>query len=361
MLPFFTDDCGNPSSPHGRGRRAADALNDARHTVARCIGADEREIVFTSGATESNNLAILGTAAARGDNNGGIVISAVEHHSVTAPAAYRRRQGQPLQRLPVDGAGVVDLAALDTALRQPTLLVSVMAANNETGVLHPVADITRAAHSSGAIVHTDATQAIGKIPVDVDDLGVDLLSLSGHKFGGPKGIGALYVRRGCRLEPIIHGGSQQRGRRAGTENVPLIAGLARAIAAAVGDREAKAARMIDLRDRLEEGLRRDIGGVTVHGAAAARLPNIASIGFDSIEAEPAVISLDRRGIACSAGSACTSGVMEASHVLAAMGVEPSLARGSLRFSLGPDTSAGDIDYTVAAVREVVAHLRRRRR
>jgi cysteine desulfurase len=340
---------GNASSIHYFGQAAKQRLEAARREIAGVIGCKAREIVFTSGGTESDNLAIFGLARGR---NAHVITSSIEHPAVLNACAQLEREGCSVTYLPVCGDGVVDPADVRRALRPETVLITVMHANNETGTLQPLEEISRIAREAGVVFHSDGVQTAGRISVRVGDLGVDLLSVGGHKFGAPKGTGALYVRQGVDLRPILFGGHHERDRRAGTENVPGAVALARAMSLG-NDWSGLAA----LRDRLERGILDRVPAAHVNGAAATRLPNTSSIRFDGIEGEAMVIGLDLRGFAVSSGSACSSGVVEPSHVLLAMGQSPEAARSGVRFSLGPENTAGQVDSLVDAVVESVAHLR----
>ncbi|MEZ5316997.1 MAG: cysteine desulfurase family protein [Vicinamibacterales bacterium] len=349
---------GNASSVHAYGQQAKAIVDDARGDVAALIGASPAEIVFTSGGTESDNAAIRGAAEALAPaGRRHLITTAIEHEAVLQTMRAMARAGWRLTVLPVDASGVVDPAALAGAISAETALVSVMHANNEVGTIQPVAELAAIARAHGALVHTDAVQSAGKIPVSVAALGVDLLSVSGHKFGAPKGVGALWIRRGVRLVPFMTGGRQERNRRAGTENVPAIAGLGVAARRARTVVEAGTATMAALRDRLEHGILAAVPDAAVNGRADARVPNTTNISFDGVEAESLLIALDLEGIAVSTGSACSSGTLEASHVLSAMGLPAPRTRNSLRFSLGPGTTADEIDAVLAALPRLVARLR----
>lgn len=350
---------GNPSSVHAYGQEAKTALDDARSAVARLIGARPAEIVFTSGGTEADNLAIRGVAESCDEGRRGhFVASAIEHEAVLRTLKALDRTGRSTALAGVDPRGVVTPERLDEALNDETALVSVMHANNEIGTIQPVAELAALARERGALVHTDAVQSVGKIPVDVRDLGVDMLSLSGHKFNGPKGAGALWVRRGTRLHAQLTGGRQERNRRAGTENLPAIVGLGAAARRLLERPPSEAAADVTaLRDRLEAGILAAVPGTTVNGGGAARVGNTSNISFDGVEAESLLIALDLEGIAVSTGSACSSGTLEPSHVLKAMGLPPHRVQNSLRFSLGIGNTAADVDRVVAVLPAAVNRLR----
>jgi len=357
---------GNASSIHAFGQRAKALLDEARTAVARLIGGDPSEIVFTSGGTESDNLAVRGVAESpRDDARPAVITTAIEHEAVLNAVKALGRRGWPVTILPAGPGGVVSVAdlaeALDARSDGPPALVSVMLVNNELGTVQPVKALAAMARARGVAFHTDAVQAVGRIPVSVRDLGVDLLSMAGHKFGAPKGVGALWVRRGFTLQPQSIGGRQERGRRAGTENTPSIEGLRVAAERALRLLPAETIRQTALRDRLERGIIDTVPGTTVNGDAAARVPNTANISFEGVEGESLVIGLDLEGIAVSTGSACSSGTLEPSHVLRAIGLTPSRVESAVRFSLGPDTTDAEIDRVLEAVPAVVSRLRARGR
>lgn len=350
--------CGNASSIHHFGQTARQRLEGARREIATRIGCDAKEIVFTSGGTESDNLAILGVARRAMAGAGGrvkkhVVTSTIEHPAVLNACTQLEREGAEVTYVPAGPDGIVLPGELKRALRPSTALITIMHANNETGAIQPVREMAELARASGAVFHSDGVQVAGRIPVDVRELGVDLYSISGHKFGAPKGIGALYVRKGISLDAILFGGHHERDRRAGTENVPGAAALARA--ASLG---ADWTVTAGLRDRLERGILERIPGAFVNGSTEKRLPNTTSIRFDGVEGEAIVIALDLRGYAISSGSACSSGAVEPSHVLLAMGLKPEEARSSVRFSLGPENTEAEVDGLIEAVEASVAHLRR---
>lgn len=356
MLPYFTEHWGNPSSIYAAGRRARQALDESRETIARAIGAKPREIVFTSGGTESDNLAVKGIAWAASARGRHIVTSSIEHHAVLHTCQVLERSGFEVTYLPVDRWGRVDPDEVAAAIGEHTILVTIMAASNEVGTVQPVAEIGAICRERRVPFHTDAVQAAGTLPLDVNQLGVDLLSVGAHKLYGPKGIGALFVRQGTHLLPQQQGGAQERQRRAGTENVPLAVGFARAIELVASDREAENARQAALRDRLIAGLLA-IGDVELTGHPTDRLPNSASVVIDGVEGGDLVAALDVAGIAASTGSACTSGSLEPSHVLLAMGIAPQLAHGSLRLTVGRGTTEDDVERTLGATNEAVTRLR----
>jgi len=352
------DQFGNASSLHHFGQQAKAAIDEARSAVAALINADPSEIVFTSGGTESDNFAIRGAAdALEPTGRRHLVASAIEHEAVLNTLKALGRRGWRTTLLPVEQSGIVSPDRLRELLTDDTALVSVMHANNEIGTLQPVAELAAIAHERGALMHTDAVQSTGKIPVDARALGVDLLSLSAHKFDGPKGAGVLWIKRGTRMQPILTGGKQERTRRAGTENVPALVGLGVAARLAAMKMSAEAARVGALRDRLEEGILRSVGGTSVNGARASRVPNTTNISFDHVEAESLLIALDLEGVAVSTGSACSSGTLEPSHVLRAMGFSAHRSQNSLRFSLGMFSTDEEVDRVVSLLPAIVEKLR----
>ena len=358
MAAALRDQFGNPSSVHHFGQMAKAALDDARSAAAALVGGDPSEIVFTSSGTESDNFAIRGVAEAlEVTGRRHLIASAIEHEAVLNTFKALARRGWKTTLLPVDQSGIVAPEALEAALTDDTALVTVMHANNEIGTIQPVAQLARLARSRGAIFHTDAVQTAGKIPIDVKALGVDLLSLSAHKFYGPKGTGALWIRRGVRLQPPMTGGKQERGRRAGTENVAGIVGLGVAAQLARDKMAAEGDRLARLRDRLEEGVLGSVGGTAINGDRSARVPNTTNISFDRIEAESLLIALDLAGIAVSTGSACSSGTLEPSHVLKAMGFPAHRTQNSIRFSLGAANTDADVDRVIEVLPGVVEKLR----
>ncbi|HWE53140.1 MAG TPA: cysteine desulfurase family protein [Bryobacteraceae bacterium] len=345
--------CGNASSIHHFGQAAKQRMERARREVAARLGCDAREIVFTSGGTESDNLAIFGTARPLSPGRRHVITSSIEHPAVLNACAQLEREGAEVTYLPVARNGRLDPADLSAALRPDTALVAIMHANNETGVIQPVREMADLTHAAGAVFHCDGVQVGGRVPVSVRELGVDLYSLSGHKFGAPKGIGALYVRKGTSLAPILFGGHHERDRRAGTENVPGIAALGKAASL-----EFDWNSIAPLRDRLERGILNRVPGARINGLADCRIPNTTNIRFEGIGGEAMVIALDLRGYAVSSGSACSSGAVEPSHVLLAMGLSPEEARSSIRFSLGPVNTEQEVDGLIEAVEASASHLRR---
>ncbi len=349
---------GNASSIHSFGQQAKAALDDARSAVAALVGGEPSEVVFTGGGTESDNLALRGVAeAVEASGRRHLVASAIEHEAVLNTAKVLAKRGWTITWLPVSKSGVVDPASLREALTDDTSIVTVMHANNEIGTIQPIAELARLAHERRAVFHTDAVQSAGKIPVRVSDLGVDLLSVSAHKLGGPKGVGALWIRRGVSMHPVITGGRQERGRRAGTENVPAIVGFGVAAALAASHAELDAPKVSALRDRLERGLLERIPGAVVNGDAASRVPNTSNISFQGIEAETLLIALDLDGIAVSTGSACSSGTLEPSHVLRAMGLPSPRVQSAIRFSLGSQTTAAEIDRVIEVTPGILERIR----
>lgn len=348
---------GNASSIHAFGQRAKAALDEARTEVARLIGAEPGDIVFTSSGTEADNLALRGVMGAAKSSRPGLVVGSTEHEAVLNTAKALARQGCRVTLLPVDREGRLEVDGLAAHVAHDAALVSVMLANNETGVAQPVESLVPVAHERGALFHTDAVQAAGKLPIDVSALGVDLLSLAAHKFGGPKGVGALWIRRGTHLSAVITGGRQERNRRAGTESVPAIVGFGVAARLARTRLAAEGTRLAALRDRLEAGILACVPGTVVNGAGAPRVPNTANVAFEHVEAESLLIALDLEGIAVSTGSACSSGTLEPSHVLRAMGLSHGRVQSSVRFSLGSTTTAAEIERVLEVLPTVVARLR----
>jgi cysteine desulfurase len=355
----LTECFGNASSVHAYGQQSKALVDEARREVAALLDADASEVVFTAGGTEADNLALRGAAESLEPlGRRHVITTGIEHEAVLNTLKAVGRRGWTVTTLPIDESGIVTPEALRQALTPETALVSVMHANNEVGTIQPIAELASIARAHGALFHTDAVQSAGKIPVSVRKLGVDMLALSAHKFGGPKGIGALWVRRGVRLTSVMTGGKQERNRRAGTENVPAIAGLGVAARLARQKLDGNAAALASLRDHLERGILAGVPGATVNGDASRRVPNTTNISFDGIEAESLLIALDLEGVAVSTGSACSSGSLEPSHVLKAMGLAHARTRNSLRFSLGPGTTRAEVDFVVGVVPTLVAKLRR---
>ncbi len=358
MLPYFTERYGNASSIYSLGREADQAIDEARLKVAGILGARPEEVIFTSGGSESDNLAIRGVLWASHDKGNHVITSSVEHHAVGHTCEQLEKLfGVEVTYLPVDRYGMVDPADVARSITDRTVLISIMYANNEVGTIQPIAEIGRIARDRGVPFHTDAVQAGGTLDLDVDGLNVDLLSLSAHKFYGPKGVGVLYVRRGTPLVPTQTGGGHEGNQRAGTENVPYIVGLAEALRLAYQEKERNNQEIEQLRDRLVEGVLSSIWDCELTGHPTQRLPNNASFVFKYVEGEAILLNLDLLGIAASSGSACSTGSMEASHVLAAMGIPPEVAHGSLRLTLGIDNREEDIDYVLEALPGVAAKLR----
>ncbi len=359
MLPYFAEQFGNPSSIHRAGRAALEALDDARETVAAVLGASRKEIVFTGGGSEADNLAIKGVALAQRQAGKGahLITSAIEHHAVLHAVEYLEAFGFEATVLPVDAGGLVSPEDLRAAIRPDTVLASIMLANNEIGTIQPLAELGAICRERGVPLHTDAVQAAGALALDVDALNVDLLTLAAHKLYGPKGVGALYVRHGTPLLPQINGGGQERRRRAGTENVAGIVGMATALRLAEERRESYAAHCAALRDRLVAGVLARVPHTSLNGDPARRLPNNANIAFEYVEGESVLLLLDQHGIAASSGSACTSGSLEASHVLTALGLPYERAIGSVRFTAGKSTTVEDIDYLLDVLPPLIERLR----
>lgn len=358
MLPYLHDRFGNPSSIYSIARESKQAVELARESVADVFGAKSKEIFFTSGGTESDNWALKGIAFASRKHGNHIITSAIEHHAILHTAHYLETQGFRVTYLPVDATGLVDPVAVEDAITDRTILISVMTANNEIGTIEPVREIGRIARSHGIPFHTDAVQAAGHIPLSVKDDYIDLLSLSAHKFGGPKGIGALYVRTGIRIDPLLHGGAQERNHRAGTENVAGVVGLAKALEISARDMDHEARRLTHLRNRLSKGLLDAIPESRLNGHPLRRLPGNVNISVEYVEGESMLLMLDREGICASTGSACTSGSLEPSHVLMAIGLRHETAHGSLRFTLGSMNTMDEVERVIETVPRVVEKLRR---
>jgi cysteine desulfurase len=354
----LADDFGNPSSVHHFGQRAKGVLDEARSAVAALVGGEPSEIVFTSGGTESDNFALRGVAEAlEPTGRSHLIASSIEHEAILTTLKALARRGWRVTLLPVGASGIVDPDALASALADDTALVSVMHANNEIGTVQPIEELARIAHANGAVFHTDAVQSVGKIPVNVRTLGVDLLSLSAHKFNGPKGAGALWIKRGTRVTATMTGGKHERSRRAGTENVPGIAGLGHAARLAVSKLAGEAVRLSALRNGLEEAILARVPGTAINGLREPRVPNTTNISFEAVEAESLLIALDLEGVAVSTGSACSSGTLEPSHVLRAMGLPSPRTQNSIRLSLGAGNTQAEVDFVVSKLPALVEKLR----
>ncbi len=357
MMPYLTNEFGNPSSLYDLGQTASDAVQDSRDKLASLIGAKSSEIYFTSGGSESDNWAIKGFAEANVSKGKHMITSAIEHHAVLHAFKHLEKQGFEVTYLPVDSQGLVSVDDLADAIRDDTILVSIMLANNEIGTIEPIAELASVAKERGVAFHTDAVQAFGHIPIDVNELGVDMLSASAHKLGGPKGVGLLYIRRGIKLENLIDGGQQERGRRATTENVAGIVGFAKAAELAWSGMGEERARLIELRDHAIRRILAEIPHSKLNGSWQSRLANNINFSFEFIEGEGMLLQLAARGICVSSGSACTSGSLDSSHVLLAIGLPHEIAHGSLRMTLGEDTTLEDIDFTVDSLKKILELLR----
>lgn len=358
MLPYFTEIYGNASSPHGFGREAHKVMEKAREQVADLIGAAPEEIYFTSGGTESDNLAIFGVLEAQEKKGKHIITSSIEHHAILHTCEYlEKARGVEVTYLPVDENGLVNPKDVEAAIRPDTVLITIMLANNEIGTIEPIAEIAEIAKKHGVTFHTDAVQAVGAIPVDVNELKVDLLTLTAHKVYGPKGIGALYIRKGTRIKPIIHGGSHERNMRAGTESVAQMAGLGKAAEIAKKELNENAVRLTQLRDKMISETLKAIPHSRLNGDPKKRLPNNVNMSFSFVEGEALLLMLDMKGIACSSGSACTSGSLDPSHVLLAIGLDHETAHGSLRVTLGRHTTEEEVDYFLKELPPVIERLR----
>ena len=357
MMPYFTQSFGNPSSIYQVAQINKKAIDDARETIAKHLGANTNEIFFTSGGTEADNWAIKGIVEANKNKGNHIITTKIEHHAVLHTCEYLEKQGFEVTYLDVNEEGVIDLEALKAAIKDTTILISIMYANNEVGTIMPIKEIGAIAKEHGIAFHTDAVQAIGQVRIDVKEQNIDALSLSGHKIYGPKGIGVLYIRRGLRITNLIHGGAQERGRRAGTENVPAIVGIAKAMELAYTDFEAKNERIKGLRDKLMNGILESIPYSKLNGSSTNRLVNNVNIGFEFVEGESLLLLLDMNGVAASSGSACTSGSLDPSHVLLALGLPHEKAHGSLRLTLGEGTTEQDVDYVLEKLPAIVQRMR----
>ena len=357
MLPYLTDVFGNPSSIHSFGREARKGLENARRQVAAALGAEPGEIYFTGCGTESDNWAVRGTAYAKRVKGKHIITSAIEHHAILHTCQQLEREGFEVTYLPVDEFGVVSPESVEKAIRPDTILVSVMTANNEIGTLQPIEEIAKIAHSHGILFHTDAVQAIGSVHFDVKKMGIDMLSLSGHKFHAPKGTGALYIRNGVHIQRFIQGGAQEKTQRAGTENMASIVGMGKAIEIATEQIDSHVEYLTKLRDHMIHRLTTEIPYTRLNGHATQRLPGNVNVSIEYIEGESLLLSLDLKGVAASSGSACTSGSLDPSHVLLAIGLPHEIAHGSLRFSLSEDNTMEEVDYVVDELKPIVEKLR----
>jgi cysteine desulfurase len=357
MLPYYKDKFGNASSIHSFGREAKVALEESREKVAKFINASPQEIYFTCGGTESDNLAIKGIAFANRKKGKHIITSKIEHHAVLESCKFLEKEGFEITYLPVDKYGFVDPDELKKAIRKDTVLVSIMHVNNEVGTIQPLEELCKITKEKGAYFHTDAVQSVGKMPVDVQKLNVDMLSMSGHKIYGPKGVGAIYIRKGTRITSWSHGGSHERSRRAGTENVPGIVGLAKTVEIAQRDMEQQSQQMKNLTEAFYQKVTHAIPDVILNGHLEKRIPNTLNLSFKAVEGESVILSLDLKGVAVASGSACTSGTLEPSHVLSAMGISPEIAQGAIRFSFGRENTMEDVEYVVGVLPEIVSRLR----
>lgn len=357
MLPYFTDKFGNPSSVYGFAANNKNKLTEARETIAGALGAKSEEIYFTAGGSESDNWALKCTAEAYGVHGGHIITTKIEHPAILHTCKYLQNRGYDVTYLDVDENGLVDLNTLEAAIRPDTFLISIMFANNEIGTIEPIKEIGEIAHRHGILFHTDAVQAFGQIPIHVDEMNIDMLSASGHKFNGPKGIGFLYIKKGLKLKSFIHGGQQERGRRAGTENVPGIVGIAKACEIAMAEMEERMKKETELRDYLIERILKEIPYTRLNGHSKKRLPNNVNISFQFVEGESILIMLDMAGICASSGSACTSGSVDPSHVLLAIGLPHEIAHGSLRLTIGYENTKEEMDAVVDNLKRIITNLR----
>ena len=357
MLPYFTEHFGNPSSVYGFAAANKEVITKQREIIAKALGAKTEEIYFTAGGSESDNWALKATAEAYESKGKHIITTKIEHHAILHTGEYLQKRGYEVTYLDVDVNGIVSPEAVEAAIRPDTILVSVMFANNEIGSIQPIKEIGEIAHKHGVLFHTDAVQAFGQVPINVDEMNIDMLSSSGHKLNGPKGIGLLYIRKGVKIRSFVHGGAQERKRRAGTENVPGIVGLGKAVELAMASMDQRMKQETELRDYAISRIEKEIPYCRLNGDRVKRLPNNINFSFQFVEGESLLIMLDMKGICASSGSACTSGSLDPSHVLLAIGLPHEIAHGSLRMTLGADTTKEDIDYTVDQLKEIVAHLR----
>ena len=357
MLPYFTEFFGNPSSVYGFAGNSKEAMTTARETIAKALGSKSNEIYFTAGGSESDNMALRGVVNASNKEKKHIITTKIEHHAILHTAEYLEKKGVEVTYLNVDEFGRISLEELENAIRPETVLISVMFANNEIGTIQPIKEIGEIAKANGILFHTDAVQAYGQVPINVDELNIDMLSSSGHKLNGPKGIGFLYIRKGIKMRSFVHGGAQERKRRAGTENIPAIVGYGAAVERAMGTMKERTAKEAELRDYLIDRVLKEVPYTRLNGHRTNRLPNNANFSFQFIEGESLLIMLDMEGICGSSGSACTSGSLDPSHVLLAIGLPHEIAHGSLRLTLSDETTKEDIDFVVEKVKEIVARLR----
>lgn len=357
MLPYFTESFGNPSAVYGFASKNKVAITEAREQIGKALGTGKENIYFTAGGSEADNWALIATAEAYKDKGNHIITTKIEHHAILHTAEYLEQQGFEVTYLDVDEDGVVKLEELEKAIRPTTILISVMFANNEIGTIQPIGEIGKIAKEHGILFHTDAVQAFGQVPIVVDDLNIDMLSASGHKLNGPKGIGFLYIRKGVKIRSLIHGGAQERKRRAGTENVPAIVGFGKAVEIACKTMKERAEKEITLRDKLINRILAEIPYVRLNGHSKNRLPNNVNCSFRFVEGESLLIMLDMKGICASSGSACTSGSLDPSHVLLAIGLSHEIAHGSLRMTLSEDVTEEEIDFVVENLKEIVSKLR----
>ena len=357
MLPYFTNDFGNADSQHFFGRDTAKAVADARETIANLIGCKPNELYFTGSGTESDNWALKGVALHKRDKGNHIIISSIEHHAILTAADWLENNGFRVTRLPVDSTGLVQVEQLDKAIDDQTTLVSIMYVNNEVGTVQPIKQLAEVAHKHGALFHSDCVQAMPYIKIDVKELGVDLLTMSGHKFYGPKGVGALYIRNGIKLDKLICGGGQERSQRGGTTNTPAVVGMAKALELSIAEMDKNNAHMAKLRDHFVDRVLKEIPYVRFNGNKEHRVPSIANFSFEFVEGEGILMLMDFNGVAVSSGSACSSGSLDPSHVLLAMGVPIEVSHGSIRFSFGKDNTMEEVDYTVDKLKDTIAKLR----
>ena len=357
MLPFFTEQFGNADSQHAYGRETAKAVADARATIAGIINCAPNELYFTGSGTEADNWALKGAALARKNRGNHVIISAIEHHAILNSAAWLEKEGFVVTKLPVDKTGLVSVEDLEKAMTDKTVLVSVMYANNEVGTIQPIKQLARVAHEHGALFHSDCVQAMPYLKVDVKDLGLDLMTMSGHKFYGPKGVGALYIRNGVKLEKLISGGGQERSQRGGTTNTPAVVGMAKALEIAVSEMQRNNDHIAKLRDHFVQRVLSEIPCVRFNGNVEHRVPSVANFSFEFVEGEGILMLMDFHGVAVSSGSACSSGSLDPSHVLLAMGVPIEISHGSIRFSFGKNNTMEETDYTVEALKDTISKLR----